>query len=128
MAAAGHLPRGRRLSRAEAQGHFGGLQIDGYNGAALWYDGFNRSPERLLVALLQAAHEAGAKLANYCVAEELLREQGRSVGAVARDLLTGDVVRLRADCVLNATGPWADTVAAMQIDAVTAILREAADR
>jgi glycerol-3-phosphate dehydrogenase len=113
VAAAGHLPRGRRLSRGEAQGHFGPLQISGYNGAALWYDGFNRSPERLLVALLQAASDAGAKLANYCVAEELLREDGRIVGAIARDLLSGDVTRLRARCVLNATGPWVDTVAVM---------------
>jgi glycerol-3-phosphate dehydrogenase len=113
VAATRHLPRGRRLSREEAQGRFGALQIKGYNGAALWYDGFSRSPERLLVALLQAAAGSGAKLANYCVAEELLRDEGRITGAMARDLVTGDVIRLRARCVLNATGPWVDTVALM---------------
>jgi glycerol-3-phosphate dehydrogenase len=113
VTAAGHLPRGRRISRADAQRNFGDLQISGHNGAAIWYDGFNRSPERLLVGLLQAAAGAGAKLANYCLAQELLCERGRVIGAVARDLLTGNTLRLRARCVLNATGPWVDTVAAM---------------
>jgi len=113
VAAAGRLPRGRRLSRTQARSQFGPLQISGYNGAALWYDGFNRSPERLMVALLQAADKAGAKLANYCGVEELLRERGRIVGAIARDRLAADVVRLRARCVLNATGPWVDMLAAM---------------
>jgi glycerol-3-phosphate dehydrogenase len=113
VARAGHLPRGRRLHRAEAQRFFGPLQIGGHNGAALWYDGFSLSPERLLVALLDAAGSAGAKLMNYCVAEELLREDQRIVGAVARDLLDGKAVRLRARCTLNAAGPWVDVVAAM---------------
>jgi len=108
-----HLPRGRRLSRAEAKHQFGPLQISGYNGAALWYDGFNRSPERLLVAIMQAAADAGASLANYCVAEELSRENGRIVGAVVRDLVGGAIAPLRARFVLNATGPWVDTVAEM---------------
>jgi len=107
------LPRGRRLSRGGTQEQLGPLQVSGYNGAALWYDGFNRSPERLLVALLESASEAGAKLANYCVAEELLREDGRVVGALGRDLIDGDVTRLRARYVLNATGPWVDSVALM---------------
>jgi glycerol-3-phosphate dehydrogenase len=108
-----HLPRGRRLSREQAQRRFGPLQVSGYNGAALWYDGFNSSPERLLVALLQAASASGARLANYCVAEELLREDGRIAGAMARDLISGEVMHLRARYVLNATGPWVDAVAQM---------------
>ncbi len=41
------------------------LQISGFNGAALWYDGFNSSPERLLITLLQDAHSLGAESANY---------------------------------------------------------------
>jgi glycerol-3-phosphate dehydrogenase len=113
VAAANHLPRGRRLSPGEAKRQLGSLQISGYNGAALWYDGFNRSPERLLVAIMQAAADAGASLVNYCVAEELLRENGRIVGAFARDLISGDVAPLRARFVLNTAGPWVDTVAEM---------------
>jgi glycerol-3-phosphate dehydrogenase len=113
VAPANHLPRGRRLSPGEAKLQFGPLQIGGYNGAALWYDGFNRSPERLLVAIVRAAADAGASLANYCAAEGLLRENGRIVGALARDLISGAMASLRASFVLNATGPWVDTVAEM---------------
>ncbi len=110
---AGHLPRGQRLSRAQAHGQFGTLQIPGYNGAALWYDGFSRSPERVLIALLQAAAATGARFVNYCAAAELLRENGRIVGAVAHDLVSGEHIQLRARCVLNATGPWVDALAQM---------------
>jgi glycerol-3-phosphate dehydrogenase len=48
--------------RARRRGSaLGALRIAGFNGAALWYDGFNSSPERLLIALLRAAGDAGAQ-------------------------------------------------------------------
>ena len=111
--AGARLPRGRRLSREAARKRFGSLRIAGFNGAALWYDGFNSSPERLLIALLQAARDAGATLANYCSAEALECAGGRVVGATVLDQLSGRQYPVRARCVLNATGPWVDTIAAM---------------
>jgi glycerol-3-phosphate dehydrogenase len=87
--------------------------MPGCNGAALWYDGFSREPGRLLLALLGSAAGAGASLANYCVAEELVMAGGGVSGAVVRDLLSGEVRTLRAGCVLNATGPWVDELTQM---------------
>ena len=113
VSAGARLPRGRRLSREAARQAFGALRIAGFNGAALWYDGFNSSPERLLIALLQAASDAGARVANYCAAEALECSGGRVVGAVVRDQLDGRQHPIRARCVLNATGPWVDTIATM---------------
>jgi glycerol-3-phosphate dehydrogenase len=107
------LARGRRLAPAEARERFDGLELGDYNGAALWYDGFNDSPERLLLALLKDAVQAGAKAANYCRVEQLLLQHGRVIGAEVRDQLTGRQHSLHADCVLNAAGPWVDAVASL---------------
>ena len=108
-----YLPRGRLVSQLAARQYLSSLNVSGFNGAALWYDGFNNSPERLLVALLQAASDSGARLANYCAAEEVHCEGGRVVGAMVRDQLGGKAYSVRTHCVLNATGPWVDTVAVM---------------
>jgi len=108
-----HLPRGRQLSRREAASHLGALQIEGNNGAALWYDGFNRSPERMLISLLRAGRLEGARYLNYCPVEELSVQDARVVGVWARELTSGETLPLRARYVLNAAGPWVDAIAQM---------------
>jgi len=45
--------------------------------------------------------------------EALESEQGRVVGARLVDLTSGEAVLVRADLVVNATGPWAGRVAAL---------------
>jgi glycerol-3-phosphate dehydrogenase len=86
------------------------LNISGFNGAALWYDGFNTSPERLLTALLLDAHSLGAAAANYLSATDLLMRNGSVCGVKARDLIAGGEIELQGRCVLNAAGPWVDAV------------------
>lgn len=113
VAATSRLPRGRRLSRLEAEHYFGPLRVVGNNGAALWYDGFSHSPERLMTSLRRAGAAEGARYVNYCPIEELSVQDGRVVGAWARDLLTDEMLPLRARYVLNAAGPWVDSVAQM---------------
>ena len=107
-----HLPRGRLLSRHAASAMFKQLQIDGFNGAALWYDGFNSSPERLLVTLLGDAHSLGVELANYVSANGFLMRNGSVCGVKARDEIAGGEIELHSRCVLNATGPWVDSILA----------------
>jgi glycerol-3-phosphate dehydrogenase len=88
------------------------LQIDGFNGAALWYDGFNSSPERLLVKLLRDAHSLGVELANYVSASGFLMRNGSVCGVEAKDGIAGVEIELHSRCVLNAAGPWADSILA----------------
>ena len=104
------LPRGRFLSRRAASAMFKHLQISGFNGAALWYDGFNSSPERLLVTLLEDAHSLGAELANYVTASDFLIHNGGVCGVKARDGIAGGEIELHSRCVLNAAGPWVDSI------------------
>src|ERR1017187_4124650 len=105
-----HLPRSRLLSRDAASAMFKQLQIDGFNGAALWYDGFNSSPERLLVTLLGDAHSLGVELANYVSANGFLMRNGSVCGVKAKDGIAGGEIELYSRCVLNASGPWVDSI------------------
>ncbi len=105
-----HLPRGRLLSRHEASAMFKRLQINDFNGAALWYDGFNSSPERLLVKLLGDAHSLGVELANYVSASDFLMRNGSVCGVKAQDGIAGGEIELYSRCVLNAAGPWVDSI------------------
>lgn len=67
-------------------------------------------PERLVAEWLTEALEAGAFAHNYTEALEISSRDGRVRGAVLRDRLGGTEQHVRAEWVINATGPWADQV------------------
>ncbi len=55
----------------------------------------------------------GAELRNYVEVVDLVRQDRVVSGAVALDHVTGRVGEIRADLVVNATGPWSGKLAAM---------------
>jgi glycerol-3-phosphate dehydrogenase len=105
LAEAQRIPRGRTLSRPEALQLVPGLPKEGLTGAALWHDAQVVSSERLTLAFVRAAAEAGALVANHTEALGLWRDRDRVVGAEMRDTLTGEESPVYADCVLLAAGP-----------------------
>lgn len=100
------LPVGRVLSARECLEVFPGAR-PGVRGGVLWYDYQMHHADRLALSFGMAADRAGAALANYVEASELLRDGPRVTGARMRDVLTGDTFEVRAQVVLNAAGPWA---------------------
>ena len=104
------IPDGRTVGAAEALRLRPGLEPRGLTGAAFWHDAQVRSSERLLLAFVHAAADAGAAVANHAEALELLRANGRVAGAAVRDALSGRTLELRARLVVNAAGPWADAL------------------
>jgi glycerol-3-phosphate dehydrogenase len=104
------IPRGRTMGVAELRRRLPGIDTRGLTGAALWHDAQVLSSERLLLAFVHAAADAGAAVANHLEAVELLRRAGRVAGAVLRDRLSGRTLELRARAVVNAAGPWADAL------------------
>ncbi len=90
-----------------------GFDVRNINGGAYYYDG-QVDDARLTLETLRAAHRHGAVLANYAQVDELLKENGRIVGVKAHDTLRGDIIEIRARVVVNATGPWTDTL--LQLD------------
>jgi glycerol-3-phosphate dehydrogenase len=83
-----------------------GLADSEATGGVVFYDSQVYDSERLLVAYLRSAVEAGARLANYVEAAGFLREQGRVSGIVAEDRLDGARYEIRSRAVVNAAGPW----------------------
>jgi len=64
---------------------------------------------RLVLRTLQEARALGAVALNYCRVVGWLRGgDGTVAGAELRDVVGGEVVSVRAKCVVNAAGAWSD--------------------
>ncbi|MFO1442457.1 FAD-dependent oxidoreductase [Bacillus sp. Bva_UNVM-123] len=81
-----------------------GLKGGGY------YVEYRTDDARLTIEVLKKAVENGALALNYAKVEELQYENGRLIGVLVCDQLTGEKYRLTAEKVINATGPWVDTI------------------
>lgn len=101
-----HIPSGRILSKQACLERLPGLDPQGLTGGAQFCDAQVYNSERLTLAFLKAAHEAGAKLANYARVTGFLRQRDRIAGVTVRDELTGSEFDLQAKLVVNTAGPW----------------------
>lgn len=87
-------------------------------GGVLYYDG-QFDDARLAVALMRTLFDLGGTAVNYVRATGLLRGHdpqdttGAVSGVVAQDVFSGQEYRVRARCVVNATGVWVDNVRRM---------------
>lgn len=102
-----HLPSGQILSRDECLRLLPGLDPVGVTGAALWYDAQIHNTERLLLAVILAAVQAGAVVANYVEVTGFLSSPARIHGVRVVDRLTGEPFAIQAKIVVNCAGAWA---------------------
>lgn len=100
------------LNREEILEKFRGLPQEDLTGGVVFWDGQMYNPTRLVLSFVKSAVGAGADAANYAKAVSFLRTADRVQGLNVLDLLTGDTFSIRAKVVLNATGPWAETLLA----------------
>jgi glycerol-3-phosphate dehydrogenase len=116
------LGRSRLVRRATAQRLFPQLNLDGYVAAIIYYDGqFNDA--RMAVTLARTAVAHGAACANHVEVTDLVKENGQVRGAVVRDRLTGASWTIKAKGVVNATGPFADSIRRMDDPKAAAMLK-----
>lgn len=85
------------------------LRTDKLKGGG-YYVEYRTDDARLTMEVMKEAVHRGARALNYVKAEELLYENGKVVGVVAVDQLSGEKRTLRAKKVINATGPWVDKI------------------
>jgi glycerol-3-phosphate dehydrogenase len=107
-----HIPRGRTISKAACLELVPDIPQQGLTGAAIYYDAQVYNSERLPLAFIRSAVDAGAKVSNYTEVTGLLRDDDRIFGVRARDLESGDTLEVRAKMVVNAAGPWLSRVLA----------------
>lgn len=109
MAGSMNIGHSRLISRSNALKSFPMLQSKGLRAGVSYFDGqFNDA--RMAVSLALTAIKHGAVAVNYVKVVDILKEQGRISGAALTDSLTGDQWVLRSRAVVNATGPFADTI------------------
>jgi glycerol-3-phosphate dehydrogenase len=104
-----NVGRHRRLSREAVIAHEPMLDREGLRGGASYFDA-STNDVRLTLANALGAAEAGGVIVNHAEATSLLMDRGRVVGAAVRDRLGDLSAEVRAEVVVNATGPWSDEI------------------
>lgn len=85
------------------------LKKEGLKGAGVYLD-FRNNDSRLVIDNIKKAAEDGAYLVNKMKAIGFLYEEEKIIGVKARDLLTNEVVEIKAKLVINTSGPWVDKI------------------
>ncbi len=99
-----------RLSKKQILTKLPSLSSLGLTAGISYYDGqFDDS--RLLINMVQTAAEKGARLINGAKVFEFTKNSRDQIdGVLFCDQETGNVHRLHAKCVINATGPFCDAI------------------
>ncbi|KAG8844745.1 mitochondrial glycerol-3-phosphate dehydrogenase [Serendipita sp. 411] len=114
------------MSHSKAIEAFPMLQERGLVGAVVYYDGMHNDA-RMNLALIMTAVKHGAAVANYVEVTKLLKtnqslttldgssttegqKDGKLYGAKVKDKLTGEEWEVHAKGIINATGPFTDSL------------------
>jgi len=74
------------------------------------YAEYRTDDARLTIEIAKTASVRGATVANYCEAVEFIYDDGSAVGVKVLDQVTKQVFDVRATAIVNAAGPWVDTL------------------
>jgi glycerol-3-phosphate dehydrogenase len=101
------------LSAKAAKKNFPMLKSKGLRGGVLYYDG-QFDDARMNVSLALTALEKGAAVSNHLEVIELLKQEQRLQGVRVRDLNTQEEFNIRGKVIINATGPFTDSIRKME--------------
>lgn len=101
------------LTAKAAKKNFPMLKSKGLRGGVLYYDG-QFDDARMNVSLALTALDKGAIVSNHTEVIELLRQDHRLYGVRVRDLNTQEEFDIRGKVIINATGPFTDTIRKME--------------
>ncbi|MBP2676000.1 MAG: hypothetical protein H6Q84_2840, partial [Deltaproteobacteria bacterium] len=105
------LPPGEVIDPEQVKRIFPAVDTKGLKGGAIWHDAFMPDPQRVLVAILRKACARGATALNYMEAVELLRDGNTAAGIKAADRENGELYDYLAPVIINAAGPWCESLA-----------------
>jgi glycerol-3-phosphate dehydrogenase len=106
------LGASRHLSSIETIAHVPTIEQHGLRGSIAYLDGaFDDA--RLVVNLMQTVVDHGGVCVNYAPVRELIKEAGRVRGLVAEDTESSRELRIAVRVVVNAAGPFSDSVRRM---------------
>ena len=100
------VPGWESLNREEVLKRIPGIHDKDLTGGVLFYESHMHNSERMVLAFLEHAYRLGAVMANYVEATGFIREDNRICGVKCSDLETDAKFEIRAQVVINASGPW----------------------
>lgn len=100
------------LSKSKALELFPMLKPKKLKGAIVYYDGMHNDA-RMCLSIAITAARMGAAVANHVKVVDLIKTEGKVSGARARNQLTGEEFVIKARSVINATGPFTDSIRKM---------------
>ena len=109
------------LSRAETLEQLPTLEEKGLRGGVIYHDG-QFDDARLAIALARTAVEQGATVINHLPVKALIKQGGQVFGVIAKDAQSGREYELSAKVVINATGPFCDTIRRLDDPATPTLL------
>lgn len=83
------------------------LQANHLKGAG-YYVEYKTDDARLTLEVLKKAVETGVIAANYTKVTEFLYENEKIVGVLVKDMISQKTFKIKANKIVNATGPWVD--------------------
>jgi glycerol-3-phosphate dehydrogenase len=117
-----NIGHSRLLSRSKALESFPTLKARGLKAGVSYFDGqFNDARMAVIIALTAAQY--GAVMANHVKVLNLIKEEGRITGVDVVDSISGEEWSIFAQCVVNATGPFADTIRHMDQPGTKSMLK-----
>ncbi|MGX6445912.1 glycerol-3-phosphate dehydrogenase/oxidase [Neobacillus sp. K501] len=84
-----------------------GLKGGGY------YVEYRTDDARLTIEVMKSAFEKGTAACNYTKVVKLVYDKAKVVGAMVQDMISGEKYLIRAKKIVNAAGPWVDSVREM---------------
>jgi glycerol-3-phosphate dehydrogenase len=101
--------RRKMLNRKETLNRESLLRSDGLKGSGVYVE-YRTDDARLTLEVLKEAVERGVRAVNYAKVETFIYKNGKAVGVRVVDQLSGIGRNIYAKKIVNATGPWVDTL------------------
>jgi glycerol-3-phosphate dehydrogenase len=116
-----HIGHSRLLSRAEALRRFPMLKSQGLKAGVQYHDG-QFHDARMTLAIALTAQQQGATIINHMALTGLDKSAGAIKGATLTDQLTGDTLSVSCTGVINASGPFVDSIRKLDDPQVSPLL------
>jgi glycerol-3-phosphate dehydrogenase len=121
LAGKANLSPSRFVDTHEALARFPMLKSDGLRGGVVYFDG-QFDDARLNLSLILTADQEGAAVANRVEIIGLLKKGRQLCAAALRDTLNGKEWEIRTSVIINATGPFTDSIRLMDDPAAVPIV------
>lgn len=108
-----NIGKSKKLSKSQIQTKLKGLKTQKIQNGICYYDG-SFDDARMGISLAKTAHFYKACLLNYMEVQDFLRDEKNQIAGVkAYDKINHQAFKIKAKCVINATGVFSDSITQM---------------